>query len=341
MSEDVPVQQQVEARRRAVEHGLLPIMRIADQPLRWTLDERLAHHACPGVGIAVMRDGRIDWDAGFGLRTAGASERIGSETVFMVASCSKPVTATLVLQQVDRGVLDLDTDVNRYLRRWQVPANEFTTGAPVTLRHILSHTAGLTVNGFGASVNDGRPVADVFDLLAGRPPAQNVPIVVDKHYDGTDRYSGGGYVIAQLVLEDVLGTTFDRIADEHLFTPLGMGRSSFVHPLLPRLRDDVAGGHDDAGRPIPGGWMLSSEMAAGGLFTTARDYATFLLALRAAWLGEPGGILSNAIAREMATRHDRGVFGLGVRVMGDGPTARINHGGSNDGYQSETNCYLE
>lgn len=330
-----------EARREGVLAGLLPIMRIADQPLRWTLAERMAHYACPGVGIAVMRDGRIDWTGGFGHRTAGRPEPVGPDTVFMVASCSKPVTAALVLQQVDRGVLDLDTDVNRYLRRWKVPANEFTERTPVTLRRILSHTAGLTVNGFGVTINDGRPVADELDLLEGRPPAHNIPVVVDKHYDGTDRYSGGGYVIAQFVLEDVLGTTFDRLADEHLFTPLGMTRSSFVHPLLPRLRDDVAGGHDDAGAPIPGGWMLSSEMAAGGLCSTAGDYARFLLALRAAWAGEPGAILSAPIAREMARRHDLGVFGLGVRVMGDGPTARINHGGSNDGYQSETNCYLE
>ncbi len=328
-------------RRAAVLEGLLPIMRIADRPLHHTLADRMDHYACPGVGIAVMRDSRIDWADGFGRRHADRADPVGPDTVFMVASCSKPVTAMLVLQQVDRGVLDLDVDVNTYLRRWQVPANEFTAEHPVTLRHILSHSAGLTVNGFGATVNDGRPVADVFDLLVGRPPARNAPVVVDKGYDGTDRYSGGGYVIAQLVLEDVLGTTFDRIADEHLFTPLGMTRSSFVHPLTPRLRDDVAAGHGDDGRPHPGDWMISSEMAAGGLFSTARDYARFLLACRAAWLGEPGAVLSRALAREMTSRHARGVFGLGVKVMGDGPTRRINHGGSNDGYQSETNCYLE
>lgn len=328
-------------RRDAVVHGLLPIMRIADQPLTYDLDDRLAHYGCPGVGIAVMREGRLDWADGFGRRHADRDDPVGVDTVFMVASCSKPVTAMLVLQQVDRGVLDLDADVNTFLRRWQVPVNEFTAEQPVTLRHILSHSAGLTVNGFGATVNDGRPVADAFDLLAGRPPAANAPVVVDKVYDGTDRYSGGGYVIAQILLEDVLGTTFDRIADEHLFTPLGMTRSSFVHPLLPRLRDDVAAGHGDGGRPHPGEWMISSEQAAGGLFSTARDYATFMLACRDAWLGEPGAVLGHALAREMMTRHAQGVFGLGVKVMGRGSTARFNHGGSNEGYQSETNCYLE
>jgi CubicO group peptidase (beta-lactamase class C family) len=163
---------------------------------------------------------------------------------------------------------------------------------------------------------------------------------VNKAYDGTSRYSGGGYLIAQMVLEDVLGVSFDALAQQMLFGPLGMTNSSFTQPLVSRLRGDVASGHGDDGRPHPGGWSISSEMATGGLFSTARDYATFLLAVRAAWVGEPGAVLGQSLAREMLTRHEHGDFGLGVRVLGDGPT-RMNHGGSNDGYQSETNTYLE
>jgi hypothetical protein len=97
-------------RREAVEHGLLPIMRIAGQPLTYDLDDRLAHYDCPGVGIAVMHEGRLDWADGFGRRHADRPDPVGVDTVFMVASCSKPVTAMLALQQVDRGVIDLDTD---------------------------------------------------------------------------------------------------------------------------------------------------------------------------------------------------------------------------------------
>ncbi|MFM7252832.1 MAG: hypothetical protein ACKO27_07185 [Ilumatobacteraceae bacterium] len=87
--------------------------------------------------------------------------------------------------------------------------------------------------------------------------------------------------------------------------------------------------------------MLSPEKAAGGLFSTARDYAAFLIAVRAAVHGEPNAVLGQPLAREMVTRHDRSAFGLGFRVLGDRPTHRINHGGSNDGYQSETDLYLE
>jgi CubicO group peptidase (beta-lactamase class C family) len=327
-------------RRAAVENGLLPIVRIVDRPLRWTMDERLAHYGCPGAAVAVMRDGTIDWVAGFGRRDADRPDPVGPDTVFMVASCSKPVTAVMVLQQVERGVLDLDVDVNTYMKRWQVPANEFTAEQPVTLRHCLSHTAGLSINGWGIVLQDGSPVPTIDDLLAGRPPSTMGPVVVNKAYDGTSRYSGGGYLIAQMVLEDVLGIGFDDLAEQMLFGPLGMTNSSFTQPLTPRLRSDVASGHGDDGRPHPGGWSISSEMATGGLFSTARDYATFLLAVRAAWAGEPGSILGQSMAREMLTRHALGDFGLGIRVLGDGPT-RVNHGGSNDGYQSETNTFLE
>ena len=279
------------ARRERVEHGLLPIMRIADQPTRWTFAERLAHYRCPGTSVAVMHEGRIDWLGGYGHLDAvgrtvddtedGSSRTVlepcGPDTIYMVASCSKPVAAVLVLQQVERGTIDLDVPVNRYLRRWQVPDNDFTADHPVTLRGCLSHTAGLTVNGWGVVPRDGSPVPTPLDLLEGRPPSHMPPVVVDRAHDGTSRYSGGGYLLAQMVLEDVLDRSFEDLADKMLFAPLGMRRSTYRHPLPAQYHHDVASGHGDDGRPTPGGWMIAPERAAGGLFSTARDYATFLL----------------------------------------------------------------
>ncbi len=305
------------------------------------MEERLAHHACPGTGVSVMRDGRLDWADGFGLRTAGTDDVCGPDTVFMGASCSKPITAMLVMQQVERGVLDLDADVNTYLHRWQVPTNDFTAHQPVTLRHALSHTAGLTVGGWGIYPLDGSPVPTVLDLLEGRAPSHMGPVVVDKAYDGHERYSGGGYLIAQCILEDVLDRRFADLADEMIFTPLGMSRTSFQHPLPAALRNDVASGHGPGATPLVGGWAASAELGAGGVFTTARDYATFLLASRAAFLGETGSILGRSLAIEAMTRHEHSSFGLGFRVLGSGATQRINHGGSNDGYQNETDLFLE
>jgi CubicO group peptidase (beta-lactamase class C family) len=332
----------VEERRAAVVGGLLPPVRIADQPLHWTIDERLAHHQCPGVGMAVMHDGRLDWADGFGVREQGRPEPCTADTVFMAASCSKPVTAMLVLQQVERGVLGLDSPLNGYLQRWQIPENDFTRDHPVTLRTALSHTAGLTVGGWGVVPRDGQPVPTWLDLLEGRPPSQLPPVLVDKAYDGTDRYSGGGFLLAQMALEDTTGRPFADLADEFVFSPLGMARSTFRQTPPDALLTDIASGHPGDGHTVhAGGWMWSAESGAGGLFTTAADYARFLLGCRAAYHGENGAILSRSLAVEAMTRHASSAFGLGFRVLGEGATARINHGGSNDGYQSETVLYLE
>ena len=329
-----------QARRQAVATGLGPSVRIVDRPERWTIEERLEHYRCPGVSVAMLRGGEIDWVDGFGQRSATEPGPCGPDTVYMVASCSKPVTAMLVLQQVERGILDLDRDVNDYLRRWRVPLDEFTAASPVTLRRALSHTAGLTVNGWGIVPADS-PVPTELDLLEGRPPSQFPAVRVDKHHDGTDRYSGGGYLIAQMLLEDVLGVSFAELAHERVFEPLGMTRTSFARPWPPDLRDDGAAGHGDDGVAHAPGSLVSAEFGAGGLHSTAADYARFLLAVRAAWRGEPGAILGQEWARLAATRVERGAFGLGFRVIGEGRSRRLNHGGSNEGYQTETNLYLE
>jgi CubicO group peptidase (beta-lactamase class C family) len=260
----------------------------------------------------------------------------------MVASCSKPVTAVLVLQHVERGLLDLDVPLNTYLKRWQIPENDFTRDHPVTLRTALSHTAGLTVGGWGVVPRDGSPVPNWLDLLEGRPPSKMGPVFVDKPYDGTDRYSGGGFLLSQIALEDTTGRPFADLADEFVFTPLGMTRSSFRQPPSAEMLADIASGHPGDGSTVhAGGWMTSPEAGAGGLFSTAQDYARFLIASAAAYRGERGAILGASLAREAMTRHDRSAFGLGFRVIGEGSNARINHGGSNDGYQSETVLYLE
>ena len=143
-----------EERLHAVERNLLPIVSVAGRDVHWTMDERQAHYGCPAVSVAVMKDGVIDWVGAWGRRNIDDPTPADPDTVFLVASCSKPVTGVMVLQQVDRGVIDLDTDVNTYLRRYQVPHNEFTDAHPVTLRRILSHTAGLNINGWGVTPND-------------------------------------------------------------------------------------------------------------------------------------------------------------------------------------------
>jgi CubicO group peptidase (beta-lactamase class C family) len=339
-----------EARKRMVERNVLPIIRVAGKDQRWTVAERMEHYGVPAVGVAAMRGGEIDWAEGYGVLEKGGGAKADADTIFMAASCSKPVTGVLIMQLVERGILDLDVPINRYLKRWQLPENEFAAAAPVTLRNALNHTAGLSVNGWPVTP-PGRPLPTVFDLLEGtRPhvpdPGPNEfvmpPVRVNKTPDGTRRYSGGGFLLAQMAAEDMTGKGFDVMADELIFGPLGMTRSTFQsHPLAERFRRNIASGHGPDGLPLPGGWHVSAEMGAGGLFTTAPDYARFHIGFRNAFLGRPGAILRQDLAQGMVMRRGDGEYGVGWRILGSGASLHVNHGGSNGGYQSETNSYLE
>ncbi|HZZ36626.1 MAG TPA: serine hydrolase domain-containing protein [Caulobacteraceae bacterium] len=320
--------------------GLLPIVRVAGEDVRWTMDERLAHYECPGVGVAVLEDGKVSWSAGYGRIERGLDRPVEADTVFAGASISKPITAALVMQQVERGVLDMDADVNGYLTAWKVPENAFTRATPVTLRHLLSHKAGTTVHGFGR-VPPGAASPSLLDVLSGRPPAVTPPVIVDKTPGGTVRYSGGGYMVVQLVLEEMTGKPFAALAREMIFDPLGMSRSTFVDPLPPELQPFAATGHDEEGAPLPEKWTSCPMAAAGGLYTSAGDFGAFMGACRDAYVGRPTPLMSQATAKTMLTLTPPDDFALGWRVVGEGAEARIEHGGSCTGYQCETTCYLE
>jgi len=140
----------VEARAERVERGLSPGIVIAGRPLPAnSLADRMAALKVPGVSIAVINDGVIEWAKGYGLAEAGSTTPVTARTLFQAASISKPVAALAALRLVEQGRLTLDEDVNAKLASWKVPDNEFTRSEKVTLRRLLSHTAGLTVHGFG------------------------------------------------------------------------------------------------------------------------------------------------------------------------------------------------
>jgi CubicO group peptidase (beta-lactamase class C family) len=317
---------------------LAPPMRIIGEDIRWTMDERLAHYDCPAVSVAAIENGEIAWAEAFGVLEKGHPAAANADTLFSGASISKPVTAAMALRFVERGVFDLDANVNRYLTSWRLPENEHTRDSPVTLRWLLSHMAGTTGHGFGG-MPPGEALPTVHDILEGRPPARTPPVRVDKPPGLSARYSGGGTMIVQLMLEEASGAAFASLARDMVFEPLGMSRTTFETPLPESLRANAAVGHEN-GRTIPGKWVVVPALAAGGIWTTAPDYARFMIACREAWLGRPGALFGPGLAGEMMTSQG-GSFGLGWEVTGAGAGRRFSHGGSNDGYQCEAQCLLE
>ncbi|MBN2432900.1 MAG: beta-lactamase family protein [Acidobacteria bacterium] len=324
-------------RIRAVETGLRPELYIAGEPVpAMTLRDRMAHYAVPGVSVAVIRDGEIDWAQGYGVRTAGRDEPVTADTLFQAASISKPVAALGALRLVAAGRLGLDEPVNGRLVSWQVPDNELTAREPVTLRRLLTHSAGLTVHGFpGYAVTAPRPT--VVQLLDGQPPANTAPVRVDILPGAQWRYSGGGYVVMQQLVADVTGQSFADYMQAAVLDPLGMTGSTYAQPLPPAGAARAATAHRADGQAVDGRWHVYPELAAAGLWTTAADLCRFALGVSAAAAGETEHILPADLARRML-EPGIGQWGLGPGIQGAGADRTFHHGGANEGFRCTLVC---
>src|SRR5690606_9979634 len=177
-----------------------------------TMTELMDRHDVPGASIVVFHDGRIVYERGFGFAEASEAEPVTPGTLFQAASISKPVAATGALALVDQGALDLDTPVNAKLRSWRIPDSATAQGESITLRHLLTHTAGLTVHGF-PGYPAGTPLPTVAQVLDGAPPANTAAVRIDQQPGSTWRYSGGGFTVAQLLMADVSGEPFPGLMD--------------------------------------------------------------------------------------------------------------------------------
>lgn len=324
--------QRLQDRIDRVEHGLLPPVVIKGEPSPgMNIADRMAFYKVPGVSIAVIDHGRVDWTAGLGLADVAAQRRVTPSTRFQAASISKSVAATAALHFVEEGKIDLDRNVNGYLKSWKVPDNEFTREQKVTLRRILSHSAGITVHGF-PGYEAGKPVPTLVQVLNGEKPANTEPIRVDTVPGTKWRYSGGGYTVMQQMLIDVLGEPFPDIIEGTVLSKFGMQDSAYSQPLRDDWRPFAATAYRAGGKPVEGQYHTYPELAAAGLWTTPGDLARFAIGIEDALAGKSQAVISKAMAEQMLTRQLEN-DGLGVFLDGDAQTLRFSHGGSNEGFQ--------
>jgi len=287
-----------------------------------TLVERMEYYKVPGVSIAVINDYKIEWARGYGVLEAGGDQPVTQDTLFQSASIGKPVTASAALHFVEQGLLDLDENVNDKLVSWKVPENEFTAQGNVTLRRLLSHTAGVTVHGFRGYTQNER-IPTLLQVLDGEYPANNAPIRVDI-VPGTEwRYSGGGFMIVQQLLEDVVGKPFPEIMQETVLGPTGMTSSIYAVPLPEDLRSRAATAHSSLGNPAPGKWHeLVCMGAGGGLWTTPSDLAHFAIKIMRPRAGQSNKVISQEMVNQMLAPQidmdDYNQMGLGFGLGGEG-----------------------
>jgi CubicO group peptidase (beta-lactamase class C family) len=318
-----------------VENGLQPAISIKGQPAaRMAIAERMKFYHVPGVSIAVLDGGKIDWARGYGTTSADGGHPVNAETLFQAASISKHVAAMVALHLVDDGKLELDEDVNVKLRSWKVPENQFTKTEKVTLRRLLNHSAGLTVHGF-PGYEAGKPVPTLVQLLDGKPPANTEAVRVDVTPGTIWRYSGGGYEVMQQLVLDAAGGTFPALAKKFVLGPLSMTRSTYEQPLPKSLEANAATAHDSEGRPLKGKYHTYPEMTAAGLWTTPSDLLRVVVELQTG-----GHVLKPATQRAMLTKV-LGNYGLGVGLQETDGQKSFSHGGANEGFRCMMFAYFE
>jgi CubicO group peptidase (beta-lactamase class C family) len=319
-----------------IQDGLVPAVLMKGQPVQTTkLADRMAALHVPGVSIAVIHNGHMEWARGFGVAKIGGAS-VTADTLFQAASISKPVTALAALRLVEQGKLDLDADVNRYLKTWKVPDNEFTAKTMVTLRELLTHTAGMTVHGFPGYAA-GAPVPTLVEVLNGTKPANSAAIRVDTTPGTMWRYAGGGYVIVQQLLMDVTGEPFPKLMQELVLAPIGMTRSTYQQPLPAARLSEAATPYRPNGEPVTGGPHTYPEMAPAGLWTTPSDLALYAMEVQKALAGK-SHVLSAAMARQMVTA-GMNQWGLGLQTGGSKEHPYFTHSGANEGFRCDLVAY--
>ena len=332
---------QLSARIQRVENGMPPIPLEDNQPpLQLSLEKLMEPYKVPGLSLAVIDDFKIAWAKGYGVTEAGGNTPVTVHTLFQAASISKPVSATGAVWLVQHGTLSLDENVNLKLKSWQVPDNEFTKDQKVTLRRLVSHSAGLTVHGFpGYEV--GAPIPTVVQILTGQPPANAAPVRVDTVPGTKYNYSGGGITIEQLLLMDVTGKPFPQFMRETVLDNIGMTDSTYEQPLPPARATMAATATHADGTPVPGKWHIYPEQAAAGLWTTPTDLAKFAIEIALSKQGKANHVLSEAMTREMLTQQiatgageEGDNMGLGLFLGNYKNPQEFGHDGSNEGFRS-------
>lgn len=318
--------------RERIEGDLVPGLVIENEERAPAgVEERMEQLAIPGLGLAFFDGGEVVWTASYGLADVETGRPVTPETRFQAASISKPVAATVALDLVEDGLLDLDGDVNGDLTSWQVPENDLTAATPVTLRALLTHSAGTTVHGFpGYGPDEEVPTA--VGVLEGS--GNTDPVVVDLAPRTEERYSGGGYTVMQQMVEDVAGRPFAEVTAERVLVPLGMTHSTYEQPLPAGLREVAATGYRSDGTAVPGRFHTYPEQAAAGLWTTPGDLARWAIAIQKARAGGRHPVLEADTVRAMTTPDTVSSMGLGPGLPED--AAYFAHGGANEGFQ----CYL-
>ncbi len=299
--------------------------------LRYNIVDRMKFYKIPSLTMAIINNGKLEWTKAYGYADMETKRLANPTTLYQVASISKSLTGLSIMRLVQKGKLSLTNDIRNYLRTWTFPDNELSKNKLITLRNLLSHTAGLNVHGFiGYAVSDSVP--SINQILNGESPANNEAIKptypINEHFE----YSGGGYTVVRKILDDNISSNYDSLMKALILKPLKMINSTFSQPLSPQYKN-YAFGYDKDMQPLKGHFYIYPEQAAGGLWSTATDIAKFILSIQNDLKGSPGSLLNKKLTVEMLMPVLNN-YALGFGVVEKGGEKYFWHEGESYGYNA-------
>lgn len=298
-----------------VENNLIPFVPVKGFK-GWNIVDRMKYYKVPGVSIAVIKNYKVDWAKGYGLADTIRKTFVTTETMFSAGSISKFLMAVTALKMVESGQIELEKPINNYLTSWKLFENDFTKKTPVTLRMLLSHSAGTSQSSY-FGFTPAQPLPTIVEILSGAKISETRQVVVNSEPNKEFRYSGGGSMIAQLALMDVSKQSFSNLTQQLLFDKLGMKHSTFEQPVPSKFTTQSSWAYSAASwfKGMP---YVYPQQAAAGLYTTPTDLAKFFIDVQKSYLGK-GKILSQATAKKMLTAQQNVSDGAYKEQIGIGP----------------------
>jgi CubicO group peptidase (beta-lactamase class C family) len=320
---------EVQAKIKQFENNLGLWVQIANQ--QFTLADRMKSSHVNGVSIALIKDYKIEWAKGYGWADSAEQRPVTTTTLFQAGSISKSLNGVGILKLVQEGKLNLDSDINIYLKSWKFPYDSLSKGKKITIANLLSHTAGLTVHGFDG-YEKGDTIPTLIQILNGEKPANSKAIRSMYESSLRSQYSGGGTTISQLILQDVTGQPYDTYMRNNVLNPMGMSNSSYTQPPAADKKNLLATGYYNDGAAVKGKYHIYPEQAAAGLWTNPTDLAKYIIETQLSFQGKSSKVLSPEITRLRLTPYIDNSAALGVFIVKKGNEKYFNHDGSDEGF---------
>lgn len=316
-----------------VENSLRPLVLNQGQSL-WNIEEQMQKYNISGLSVAVIDHYKIDWAKGYGKTGNKEIPKVTEQTVFQAASMSKFVNAVAMMKLIEQQKMSLDEDINHYLTSWKFHYNKKENSNPITIRQLLSHTAGLSTHGFSGYKNSNK-LPSIIQTLEGKKPANSKKVKQILPNNETFKYSGGGTTISQLLLMDKSNTSYEIFLYKYLFEPLKM-KNSFYSIEFEKYPKDLAYGHSGNGKVLTNFYNNYPESAAAGLWTTPSDLAKLIIDVQLSLKSKTNKILFKQSAADLIEPSlTNSNSALGLFTEQENGTLYLQHSGSNQGFRGK------